>query len=145
LKLFTILPLIAFLRLAQGDNEKVVEYDTFRVTGRLRDGRPFELAIFREPYNRGRHRNIKCIGGDGSELSHVVSALTLTIAGRNAEIPRSQYEDLGDPHVYGGTYLMQDEHAVYLYVSGSDGAGAYTACFTISDGKLTKRAIKQPD
>ena len=137
------LPLCVTTAVGFWDNEKVVEYDTLTVTGRLRDKRPFELSISREPFDQKKQARIKhWIGGDGDEPMHVTSGLKLSVAGTNVDIPRSQFEDLADPHIHFGPYLTQDDKAIFLYVDGSDAAGAYTARFTIRDGKVLKREIR---
>jgi len=140
---FHWLPLCFALAITVSDSEKVVEYDTFTVTGRLRDNRRFELSLWREPFDRKKHGRIKqWIGGDGQEPRHVTSGLKLSVAGRPVEIPPSQFEDLADPHIHRGPYLTQDDKAIYLYVDGSDAAGSYTARFTIHGVTITNRQIR---
>jgi hypothetical protein len=122
--------------------EKVVEYDEFRVSGRLRDKRPFELFISREPYNRAKHPDIRL---DGSHPSYVVSALTLTIAGRQVEIPEHVFRYLADPQIHCGPFLMQDGKTIYLYIRGGDCAGSYTERLTIRGSEFISAAtITQP-
>lgn len=135
-------PLCLTLGITASDRENVVEYDTFTVTGRLRDNRSFELSISREPFATEKHGLKRWIGGDGQEPLYVTSGLKLSVAGRKVEIPQSQFEDLADPHIHFGPYLTQDDEAIYLYVKGSDAAGAYTARFTIRAGKITNRQIR---
>lgn len=125
--------LCALFATSAAGTEKVVEYDSLRLSGRLRDNRRFELSVSRERYRPGKHPDIRL---DGSHPEFVVSDVTLSIDGRQIEIPPHAFRLLGDPIIYSGPYLMEDGRTIYLYIPGGDGAAGYTQRITIRGGNF---------
>lgn len=120
---------------AAAGSEMVVEYDSLRLSGRLRDNRAFELCISRERYRADQHPDIRL---DGSPPTFIVSDLFFSIDGRRIAIPAHAFRSLGDPSIYSGPYLMQDGQTINLYIPGGDGAGGYTQRITIRGGKFVR-------
>jgi hypothetical protein len=122
--------------------EQVVFYNGIRLYARTADDRALEVALFLEPYQRGKSKPVlRFWGFDKEEPSWIIGEITLRVAGKEAIIPQKAIADLADIVLPGGFYLSTKGDAILLHFSGGDGAGSYHAAFRFIDKRMISRTI----
>jgi len=85
-------------------------------------------------------------GIDGTLPKTEISIMTIKWNGHALNIPKSAYSNLFQPHIRLDNigveaYLTKDNKNLYIYINGSDGAGAYAAKLIFDEKKYITRII----
>ncbi|WP_426671734.1 hypothetical protein ACPPVU_10900 [Mucilaginibacter sp. McL0603] len=80
-------------------------------------------------------------GTDGEIPKEVISQIEVTIKGNLINIPKSGFDDLYEPHLKNISICHGPDNTIFISMSNSDGAGAYTIIWIIKDNKYYGRYI----
>jgi hypothetical protein len=80
-------------------------------------------------------------GTDGEIPKEVISHVEVTIKGNEISIPKNAFNDLYEPHLKNINICHGPDNTIYISMSNSDGAGAYTIIWIIKDNKYYGRYI----
>ena len=80
-------------------------------------------------------------GTDGELPKESISGLTLTINNKPVHIPNNAFNDLFEPRLKTLSICYGPENTLYISMSNSDGAGAYTIIWIFKDNKYYSRYI----
>jgi hypothetical protein len=80
-------------------------------------------------------------GTDGEIPKEVISYLGVSIKGTQISIPKNAFDDLYEPHLKNVSVCHGPDNTIYINMSNSDGAGAFTIIWIIKDNKYYGRYI----
>lgn len=80
-------------------------------------------------------------GTDGEIPRKAISYVDISIKSSRIDIPKNAFDDLYEPHLKNISICRGPDNTIYISMSNSDGAGAYTVIWVIKDNKYYGRYI----